>query len=160
MKQLILIRHAAAEPEVYPKLDFDRNLEPSGLAEAEKLGSFIRLQKILPQKILTSSAIRTMQTAERIRKILDLSSEFILPSIQMYNAIISVLKDQIISNGEPENCIALVAHNPGISQLASFLINGNHIQIPTAGAVCLTFQIENWAELKPASGKSLWYFSP
>lgn len=160
MKQLIIIRHASAEPEVYPKRDFDRNLEPLGIAEAEKLGRFILSKSEKPEKILCSSAIRTMQTAEHLAQILNLEVDAIRTSVKMYNAIISVLKEQITQFDGAESCLALLAHNPGISQLASYLGSADHFQLPTAGAVCFSFNIENWAEIKPASGKLLWYFSP
>lgn len=160
MKQLILIRHALAEPEVYPKRDFDRNLEPLGIAEVEKLGRFILSKSERPEKVLCSSSVRTMQTAEQLASILGTNSEAISSSVKIYNAVVSVLRDQISLFSGPENCVALVAHNPGISQLASYLGSEDHFQLPTAGAVCFSFNVENWADIKPASGKLLWYFSP
>ena len=152
MKELILIRHASAEQAEYPKRDFDRNLDSLGIAEAEKLGRFILSRDAKPEKILCSEAKRTMQTAEKIRTVLGLPEEVLQPSLKMYNSVISVLLDHIREQERTEYRLAIVAHNPEISQLASFLNKESQNHLPTAGAVCLSFDLKNWSEIKPATG--------
>ena len=160
MKELILIRHASAEQAEYPKRDFDRNLDSLGIAEAEKLSQFILDCDSRPEKILCSEANRTMQTAKKIMTGLGLPENVLLPTLKMYDAVISILVDQVTSKERTENRLAIVGHNPEISQLASYLNKENIGHLPTAGAVCLSFDLKNWSDIKPATGKVLWYFAP
>ena len=159
MKTLVLIRHATAESEHFKKSDFDRQLEPLGLAEAEKLGKFIRSKKAEPALLLCSEAARTKATAEIA------SAQWAAPPamdthMALYNANYKLLLQHIAGTEAQCACMALVGHNPGISQLASILSAGGGYQMAPASAVCLQFNILNWNEIKAGTGKEIWYFYP
>lgn len=158
MKNLILIRHAQAEPEMFPKRDFDRNLDNHGVNEAGKLAEFMFSRKEMPEAIVCSQANRTWQTGIAIAKLLKIDN--VHTSLKLYNAGLQVLRDQISELDDALATIALVGHNPGISQAASYFSVNNSFQLATASAVCLSFEVNRWSLIQPASGKSKWYFTP
>lgn len=160
MKNLILIRHAQAEPETFPKKDFDRNLDAEGINEAEKLAQFIVSQDAKPEIILCSPANRTMQTGQQIAECLSNLETIFKPVTKLYNAGLSILRDEILSYSGTERSIALVGHNPGISQVASYFSKSETFQLATASAVCISFDTDSWAEVRPASGHINWHFKP
>jgi len=63
MKQLVLVRHAKAVQYDYEN-DFSRELTPRGLEDAVKVSLHLREQGIVPRLIISSPAVRALQTAE------------------------------------------------------------------------------------------------
>ncbi|MFW8211369.1 SixA phosphatase family protein, partial [Klebsiella pneumoniae] len=66
MRELILLRHAHAEPATPGQADLDRPLSPVGLAEAEAAGKWLKENKLLPDCVLCSPARRTRETLEAV----------------------------------------------------------------------------------------------
>ena len=62
MRELILLRHAHAEPARTGGADLDRPLSPEGLAEAESAGRWLRDNKLVPDRVLCSPSRRTRET--------------------------------------------------------------------------------------------------
>jgi phosphohistidine phosphatase len=58
----------------------------------------------------------------------------------------------------------LVGHNPTLEDTVAALcaVDGNDwaIKIPTAGLVCLSFDVETWANLEPGRGVLQWFVVP
>ena len=66
MRELILLRHAHAEPPDAGQADLDRPLSPEGLAEAEAAGRWLAEQGLVPDCVLCSPARRTRETLEAV----------------------------------------------------------------------------------------------
>jgi len=159
MKNLILIRHASAESEQFPFNDFDRRLTETGISETRKLAEFLLSTKFQPDKVVCSAAKRTFETAGIITETLFIQQSAIeIPAL--YNAGFQVLLQHIQSFGQEQNTIALVGHNPGISQIATVLSSNNPYQFSTASALCLEFKVESWSAVQSGMGKENWYYNP
>src|ERR1700749_294585 len=63
MKKLLLVRHAKAEKETGGK-DFDRPLKYIGMQDAGYMADRLKDKSFIPELIVTSSALRTLTTAE------------------------------------------------------------------------------------------------
>ena len=66
MRELILLRHAHAEPAVPGQADFDRPLSAEGLAEAEAVAAWMRDKALVPDRVLCSPARRTRETLDAV----------------------------------------------------------------------------------------------
>src|SRR6476620_8632192 len=66
MRQLILLRHAHAEPASPGQADIDRPLSPEGLAEAEAAGRWLAEHKLVPDCVLCSPARRSRETLDAV----------------------------------------------------------------------------------------------
>lgn len=66
MRELILLRHAHAEPADTGQADLDRPLSPHGIAEAESAGRWLREQRLVPDRVLCSPARRARETLEAV----------------------------------------------------------------------------------------------
>jgi phosphohistidine phosphatase len=159
MRKIILIRHATAEPERYPQKDFDRNLEAIGMAEAVRLGKYLLAKNEKPDAIYYSSSNRTSQTAEILIKEAQLESILTFPEIVLYNSGYLQLFEQIKCVAPEYHNIVMVAHNPGISQIATALSQDSY-QFSPGSAVCLNFAVDSWSDIRSGSGKEHWYFIP
>lgn len=118
MKRLYLLRHAKSKSGELP--DLDRPLSKSGRRDISALGAWISRQAEIPDKILCSPALRTLDTCDGLRKHLKNAPE---PRVlkSLYNAPPSILLTRIRAVADAANSLMVVAHNPGLQLLASQL---------------------------------------
>src|SRR3546814_9831656 len=64
MRELILLRHAHAEPPATGQSDLDRPLSAEGNAEAEAAGRWLQEQRLAPDLVLCSPSRRTREPHE------------------------------------------------------------------------------------------------
>jgi phosphohistidine phosphatase len=117
----ILVRHAHAEWPQYTGKDFDRPLTPQGLDDARRTAEAIREAGHVPGVLLTSPAKRTLQTTGFIATALGLPEHAVRQIPNLYNASAHTLNSELHNAFATANTVILVAHNPGISELARML---------------------------------------
>ena len=125
MKTLYLLRHANAAPATPPQMvDYDRTLSAQGVREALSVGRFMLSNRMQPDFVLSSSALRTTQTAQIILGILfgkdaaQVANNF---DKELYNAPEAKILSEIqrVDNGQRN--LMVVGHNAGIAELAFLL---------------------------------------
>lgn len=141
----MLIRHADAEGEAAS--DFERQLTDKGRKQCRRVGRFLAEAKVRPDAILTSPMVRARQSAERVADELGCTSAVAedgrLASGMEPDDAFAVLQDH-----EGDACVALVGHEPDLSELAAALagmIDPACIEVKKAS--CLLFDVE-----RPVSG--------
>jgi phosphohistidine phosphatase len=117
----ILVRHAHAQWPAYQGRDFDRPLTGRGIDDAHATGRALRAEGLAPRLIIASSARRTEQTALILMEHLQLQDDALQLLDSLYNAEASVLEDALSNFMSDGAGLLLVAHNPGISDLARML---------------------------------------
>jgi phosphohistidine phosphatase len=117
----ILVRHAHAQWPAYQGRDFDRPLTERGNAEARAAGQAIRAAGFTPARIIASSARRTEQTARILLEHLQCAPTALQLLDSLYNAEASTLWGELKAFAQSDALVVLVAHNPGISELAQQL---------------------------------------
>ncbi len=156
MKKLLLIRHAKAEKDTSGK-DINRPLKYIGIQDAAFMAERIKEQSIIPQIIITSPALRTKTTAEIFADHLLLSDPKTNKAIyeasqQTWLKVINQLPDQY-------DFIAIVGHNPGVSQILYYL-TGETREVHTSTVALIDFEINDWAAVSGETGKLAYYSSP
>jgi phosphohistidine phosphatase SixA len=139
MRELILLRHAHAEPATAGQSDLDRPLSGEGLAEAESAGRWLAEHKLVPDCVLCSPSRRARETLEAVLGAIGDVDQRIGPSI--YEATPGTLI-ALADNHNDVGRLMMVGHNPGFEQLAALLHSGqsgDHRGIPPAGVVVLSF---------------------
>lgn len=119
--QLILVRHAHADWPNYVGRDFDRPLTARGAEDAQATGRAILVAGYLPEVLIASPARRTRQTAEIIAAELQLPASAVRFIDGLYNAPGQVLACEAREAATAASPVLLVAHNPGVSELARLL---------------------------------------
>lgn len=129
-RRLILMRHATAATGT--GRDFDRPLTRRGLEEAHRVGERLRAQGPRPDRVITSSARRCLETWQAVASGLGGAPEsgqatgptvepLVAPRVEhddgLYNASTRGLLDAIRAVEDAQTLLVL-AHNPGISVLA------------------------------------------
>mgnify|MGYP003109747042 CR=1 FL=1 len=146
MKQLILLRHAKSSWD-FPHLnDYERPLNDRGKRDAPKIAQWLSLQANNADLIITSGAERAKNTAIAFQAVLNVPMKI---DDNLYHASRSKLLNQIKQTNNDINCLILVSHNPGLNDLADYLLSGFPDNIPTTGIVSLKLDIQKWSEVSP-----------
>ncbi len=157
MRELILLRHAHAEPASTGQADLDRPLSPEGLAEAEAAGRWLRENHLVPDRVLCSPSRRTRETLEAVLGAVGSVDQRLEPA--MYEATSGVLAALADANREVERLL-LVGHNPGFEQLAALMHSGqsgDHRGMPPGGIAVLSLPADAAIEPGIAQLSAFWW---
>jgi len=167
MRRLILLRHAKTEAAAPGAKDLARVLIERGRKDAARIGAYMATHALTPDRVLVSPARRTQETwkhlagafkpapaATTIEKLYEATP----------HAIIAAIKDAPAS----AHTLLIVAHNPGLHEVALMLIASGDIdarerlteKLPTSGLIIVDFAIDEWTRLHPQSGRLERFVSP
>ena len=163
-RRLILLRHAKSDWPDVP--DPDRPLAKRGRRDAPVIGRWLHDQGYLPEIVICSAALRTRETWDLVAPELG-GSPSVTFEPRAYAA--SALTLLYLVRELPADCRAalLIGHNPGVSELASTLIESAGddtpgtpgLRFPTAAVAVLEFS-GDWAELSLARARLVAYTTP
>jgi phosphohistidine phosphatase len=144
MRTLLILRHGKAAQEGEGK-DRDRPLTKRGKHAAELIGHLLRDDDIVPDRIISSSALRARDTARRVAAaakfdgVIDELDELYLAEPETYITALAA------HAGDAE-CVLVVGHNPGLEALAAILTS-EPVTLPTAGLVECALPIASFTQL-------------
>ncbi|MCW8808076.1 MAG: histidine phosphatase family protein [Rhodanobacter sp.] len=122
MQELILLRHAEAEPLDKAGDDTQRALSARGEQEALAAGVWLAAHGARPDRVLCSPSRRTDETAR-----LALAAMTAAPTSQWASEIYDASPGELLAlldqHGDADT-VMLVGHNPGIEQLVALLVEG------------------------------------
>jgi len=157
MRELVLLRHAHAEPATPGQNDHDRGLSSAGRAEAEAAGAWLREHGLLPDRVLCSSALRTLETLASLG---DIGSGEVRSEESIYEASPGTLAALADANRDAERLL-LVGHNPGLEQLAALMHSGqsgDYRGMPPGGVAVLKMPVD--ASIEPGIGTLTQFWWP
>ncbi|GAA1523773.1 phosphohistidine phosphatase [Agromyces terreus] len=147
MKTLMLVRHAKSDWGEPGLADHDRPLNARGLRDAPEMGRRLRERGVIPDMIVSSTALRARTTARLIAGGLGLDEASVMLDDRLYGSSPATILRVIGELGGENDRVMLVAHNPGVSEFAGDL-TGSHRDLPTCAVVGMDFDIDEWAEIE------------
>lgn len=156
MKKLLLIRHAKATHDTGYE-DFERPLKPSGLEDAAMIAARLKGDGIVPQLLITSPALRAQSTANIFTEHLSLAKP--RTEMKIYDASQAALLNIVTSLPDNYDFIGLAGHNPGFSEVLSYLTN-DFRDMETCAVALITFDVDSWAEIGHGTGELTYYTAP
>ena len=158
-KTLLLLRHAKSSWKDESLSDHERPLNRRGPKAAPRMGRLLREEGLVPQRILSSTAVRARTTAWAAAEASGFAGDVSLCP-QLYLAPPEVYVDVARGlEGDPGR-VLLVGHNPGIEQLVGEL-TGSDRRMPTAALAVVSLPIARWSELgRKTSGKLVRLWRP
>ena len=153
MKTLNLIRHGEAEDTFNIKNDFLRNLSINGISDLTLLDEYLLQFNFKKHKILCSSSNRTKETFNLLNESLNPASNIVFTS-DLYLATFKSLLQIINIESTNSNMLTLIGHNPGLSDLLSYITNDYDIQdIGTSTFISFSFSKKINDEVIEGAGK-------
>ena len=141
--RLIVLRHAKAASPLGVR-DHDRPLADRGRRDAAAVGDELRSTGDLPDLVICSPALRTVQTHELLA--LDAPVEF---DPRVYDNEVHVLLDVLAEQSEDVGTLLLIGHNPSVHELVETLSQQRRDGFPTAALAIIDLPVP-WAGLTPA----------
>ena len=159
MKSLLIMRHAKSSWKDTNIQDFDRPLNKRGRADAPVMGQLLKDRELLPQRILSSTAVRARKTVESIVASSGYKGEIIyLDSFYMAEPITYLESLRLLSDDLER--VMIMGHNPGLESLLQQL-SRQVVALPTAAIAFLTLPIKHWSELRvDTEGELVEYWVP
>lgn len=152
-KVLLILRHAKSSWKNNKLHDHDRPLNKRGRKEAIKMGQYLSEMDLVPDAIITSSALRSIETTT------------LLCRQSSYNGVVEVnfsfhggnslsYLQAISTSHDDKNRLLIVGHNPILEELVGILTN-MVVRLPTCTLIQIRLNIANWntvsihSEFKP-----------
>lgn len=157
-RRLLVMRHAKADRDAARWQDFDRPLNERGQRDAPRMGKWLASQKITPDKIICSPALRTKQTAELVAVEMNYRGELLLPP-KLYEGSVKEYLTQIRLCAHADKTVLIVGHNPTLESLVEQLC-GEFVHFPTGAVAELKVSTESWDVLSGDCCELLELWSP
>ena len=141
------MRHAKAAAEEPHESDFQRCLTEDGIRTAGETAATLLSRGVHIDRIISSSAVRTRQTADLIAEgmqltaaRLDLDELYLAPAKKFEKAICDYPL-------EDESSVLVVGHNPGIAGLICAW-SDESFSVPTATVAVFESSADTWHEVR------------
>ena len=169
MKRLYLLRHAKAVPAEPELDDHARALTVRGMHDAGAMARYLRKNNFVPELMLVSTSARTRQTADLVLREIEARPDY---RESLYLAEAGKILAQVQATSSSVSGVMVVAHNPGLEDLATFLAREPvrrkervrrdvlEEKFPTAALAVLDFDVEKWREIKPGEGALVDFVRP
>lgn len=130
--RLWLIRHAKSSWSDTTLRDFDRPLNGRGERDGPSMQRWLEAQAFGPAWIWTSDAARARATSAFVHRAFPTAE--LVPDHRLYGASPETILDVVLDTPAGIESIALVAHNPGLTQCINLLAGERAIDnLPTFG---------------------------
>jgi phosphohistidine phosphatase len=160
MLQLTLIRHAKSSWDNPALSDFDRPLNKRGMKNAPLMGKIINKRGLAFEQIVTSPALRAITTAHLIAGKTRFPEENIEQRQELYGASVHALLNCVQSLDNQYKRIALVAHNPGVTDFCNYLSGESIANLPTCAVAVIEFDLDDWRAVDQDMGRLVLYEYP
>lgn len=145
MKTLLVLRHAKSSWK-HPELaDHDRPLNKRGKQDAPRIGALLRAEDLIPDLIISSTAVRARATAAAVSEASGYTGE-----IKLTRALYAAAPEAYLEvlRGLPDEYgrVMVVGHNPGLAELVEML-TGEAEAMPSGALARLTLPVQRWRAL-------------
>lgn len=142
MKELLLFRHAKAEPGAASTRDHERPINEKGKRQARDRGAAIAAANLLPDYIASSDATRATQTVrESVGTMRYTGKVDYLPAL--YDAEPATYRALLQKQPDGVQRLMIVGHNPSIEAFASELTSKT-VHMKTGTVVRVVLDLARW----------------
>lgn len=149
MPTLLLMRHAKSDWEADYEVDHERPLNGRGEESARIMGRLLAGEGLVPELVISSTAVRARATAELAIEAGRWESE-----LRLDRSLYESGPDGVLAAGASSPDVGrlmLVGHQPTWSTLVARL-TGQRVDMKTANVAVVEVEIDSWGGLPGASG--------
>lgn len=146
MKTLYLFRHAKSSRDDPGLSDHDRPLNERGWRQAPEMGKRLAGRNVKPDVILSSPALRALKTAQLVAGEIGYATQDIAVDERLYASSAESLLAVVRTLDNKLGSAMLFGHNPGMSELASGLSDGN-LEMPTCAVAEFRYDTKSWSDV-------------
>jgi phosphohistidine phosphatase len=146
MKTILLMRHAKSSWDGKEADDRDRPISKRGKKNAENIGELLKDEKLKPQLILASTALRARQTADVVMAELKYHGDICYLN-KLYLGEVEPYVHQIQRLEDDVQTVMIIGHNPGLDSLMQ-MVTGKIESLPTSAVAHITVPIDSWKDFR------------
>ena len=160
-----MLRHAKSSWDQPGLADVDRPLAPRGRRAADVLAAYLAAAEVRPAVVLCSSSLRTRETLAAVLPALGEAVEIRIEG-ELYGAGAAQLLERLRQVPDGASSAMVIAHNPGIQDLALALAAGGPAlaglreKFPTGALATFELDIERWRNLDYGTGTAVALVTP
>ena len=144
MRKLLLVRHAKSSWK-YPELDdHERPLNKRGERDVLTMSRHLAEKDEALDVIFSSTATRALDYAQSLSEFTHVNLN---PDLSFYTFDVDQLLEILRHLPDSAHNVAVIAHNPAITQAVNRLSNSEISNVPTAAIACLSCEVEQWMDL-------------
>lgn len=160
MKTLYIVRHAKSSWD-FPELpDAERPLLEKGKKRTRYIIQYLLDNKVNVDLIMSSHAVRAMETARIIAHSLNYNESRIQVSRSIYHGDDESYFDLLYDLSDSISSVMIVGHNPAMTNFANRLLSEPIDWLPTSAVVRVDFNADEWTGLPQAKHKVGFYITP
>jgi len=160
-KKLYIVRHAKSDWAHSDVLkDIDRPLNTRGVRNAYEMSARFLAKGIKADVILASNGIRALHTAIIFARQMNLDSSIIKVIPELYHSSASEILNVLKNVSSEHEKVMLFAHNPGISDFASYVNKDSYLHVPTCATLDIEVEAINWSNISFESLKLIKFDFP
>ncbi|MEO8088574.1 MAG: histidine phosphatase family protein [Bacteroidota bacterium] len=144
MKMLFLLRHAKASKEDPTLPDILRPLTDRGFSDAKLVSEKLKLNNMVPQKIISSNAVRAYTTAGIFAETFKIPGSEVERLSALYECNEEDYLDAIYGIDDAVSSCMITGHNNTISFLAQRLLQKNIEAMKTCGLLIIASETTEW----------------
>lgn len=145
MKTLLIMRHAKSSHDL-PVADHERPLNERGLRDAPEMGKRLKKKELVPDRIISSTAVRATETAQLVAEACGYAGELDRRGV-LYHAPPESYFEVLRTLDDACHCVLMIGHNPGLAELV-YRVGGEDTSFPTAAVAHLELEIDTWSEAR------------
>ncbi len=152
IKTLLILRHAKSSWKFPDLADHDRPLNKRGKRDAPKIGNLLKEKDLVPDIIISSTAVRAEKTAKMVAKASKYKGKVTLTD-SLYAAGPDAYIDVLRNLRNKYNIVLVIGHNPGLEELVKVLSGEEHHVMPTCALAHIRLDIQSWSDIVQMTGK-------
>lgn len=146
MKTLLVVRHAKSSWKDLNLPDHDRPLKKRGKQDAPRMGRLLYDEDLVPDLIISSTALRARWTAELVAEECGYEGEIVLTR-DFYHADPEDYLMGLSNVPDHHGRVMIVGHNPGMQELL-WDLTGESVRFTTANIAHIELPISSWRALE------------
>jgi phosphohistidine phosphatase len=154
MKTLLILRNARSRSKDLNLSDHDRPLDELGKDDALNMGKLIKYKDLVPDFIISSTALRAKTTAEIVAKECKYEGEGIALERSLYEGKSKEYMNIIERLSDRHSSVLLVGHNPTIEEIIEMFTDySSDVIMSSCSLAHLSLSIEKWSDLQNSKTK-------
>ncbi len=159
MKTIIILRHGKSDWDAEFGADHDRPLATRGQKGARKMGRFLTTSRTVPDRAITSSAVRARETLATAAEAGGWTGPARVTDA-LYEATPQAVLAEIQAEPDDADTVVVVGHEPTSSALVALLVGGGRVEMKTATVARVDVAVETWADVQPGRGALAYLLPP
>jgi phosphohistidine phosphatase len=160
MKTIYIVRHAKSSWEKSDLPDEKRPLMEKGKKRTKKVIDYLHDQKVMVDYIISSHAVRALETAKILAHALKYPVDNIKIDSHIYYSSGDSIINQFYDLPDRYNSVMIVGHNPSLTDFVNQFLKEPLENLPTSGVVSISFDTDQWEKVPLAKRKTNFVLFP